>query len=292
MSGSEKPSGFTLAHPPIVQKVEIITGFVALIDVLGFREIVSRDNDLSQVQEYVETVASLLQGEKYDQLQFVLFSDNLVINTRDEKRDSFVTLIGACSHLFFNLAHHHVAVRGAVAHGTFMRSPNTEQGVVVAGRPIVEADHYQHSQNWVGIILTPSVVRRDNEGLRKECEIIPNREAHETEAKWVERISLPLHLRQWTDIPFQADSIPSEKNFAGFAVLPIGPDVSSCGDVLRSLRITLKQIEAMKAVAPNPASQNKYSETAKFLIRAEEDWIRVPGCVGSFESQTPMPNAS
>ena len=277
MSNDKTTKGFSPALPAIVDQVEIITGFVALIDVLGFRELVSRDNDLSQVRQYVETVTSVLDNDKYSQLQFVLFSDNVVINTRDEKRDSFLTLIRACSDIFFNLARRQVAVRGAVAHGSFMRSPFMKHGVTVAGRPIVEADHYQHSQNWVGIMLAPSVVRRDNENLQKECETIPDQDPSETANEWLERISLPLNLRKWAKIPFQAENSASKNYFSGFAVLPIRPEVSSCADVVLSLDNALKHLETMKAAAPNPASQSKYSETAEFLQTAKAAWELLAG---------------
>jgi len=171
MSGDKDLRAYTPVHTPIVEKIENIRGFVSLIDVLGFRQLVSRDDELSEVREYVEAVASILQDEKYKPLQFVLFSDNLVINTQDEKPASFFALIRACSDVFFNLAQHQIAVRGAVAHGMFMRSPNTQQGVVLAGRPIVEADHYQHCQDWVGIILAPSVVRQQVD-LARETSLI------------------------------------------------------------------------------------------------------------------------
>lgn len=283
MSPDTTRKGFSPALPPIVDRVENIAGFVALIDVLGFRELVSRDSDLSQVRQYVETVASILDNDKYSQLQFVLFSDNVVINTRDEERNSFLALIRACSDIFFNLARRQVAVRGAIAHGSFMRSPFMRHGVTVAGRPIVEADHYQHSQNWVGIMLAPSVVRRDNEALQKECETIPGQNPSETDNEWLERISLPLILMKWARIPFQAENSVSKTDFSGFAILPIRPEVSSRSDVVLSLESTLKHLEIMKAVAPNPASQNKYSETAEFLQTAKTVWEHLAGSVATVE---------
>jgi hypothetical protein len=274
MSSEEISKGFTPTHQAIADK-ENTVGFVALIDVLGFRELVSRDDELSQVRQYVDTVASLLEDDKYRELQFVLFSDNLVINTRNEERASFLTLIRACSDLYFSLARRQVAVRGAVAHGSFMRSPNTKQGVVVAGRPIVEADHYQHSQDWVGIMLAPSVIRRDNEKLQNECGTIPELQPGETESKWIERISLPLNLRKWTKIPFQSEDSLGRNYFTGFAVLPIRPEVTAATGVVSSLAVTLKDLEIMKAVAPNPSSQEKYSATSSFLQSAKEEWTLV-----------------
>ena len=272
MSPDAKTTGYTPVRPSIIEEVEALSGFVVLIDVLGFRELVSRDEKLSQVKEYVNTVHDLLTTEKYGQLQFVLFSDNLVINTRDEKRESFLELIRACSETLFSLARHEIAVRGAVAHGSFLRSLNAPQGVILAGRPIVEAEHYQHSQNWVGIMLSPSVVRRDNEALQNECRTIPDRRTDESERQWLERIALPLHLMKWSSIPFHDKASMTEAYFDGFAILPIRPEISSIAEIVPSLENTLKFLEIMKAAAPNPSSQKKYSESIKFLQHARDVW--------------------
>jgi hypothetical protein len=271
MSAESRPKGYIPAKPSIVDEVESLVGFVALIDVLGFRELVGRDENILKVREYVNTVQDCLKDERYSQLQFVLFSDNLVVNTRDDKRESFIALVHACSDVLFNLARHEIAVRGGIAHGSFMRSLNMQQGVILAGRPIVEAEHYQHRQNWVGIMLTPSVVRRDNEALQKELSAIPEPKGSEKDREWLERISLPLHLKRWEKIPFHDDTTNGGR-FDGLVVVPLRPDISSRADVIRSLNNTLQCCQRMKAVAPNPASQDKYTETMKFLQEVRDEW--------------------
>src|SRR2546426_2962066 len=150
--------------------VQVVTGYVALIDVLGFREVVGRDNELIEIQKYIQTVASLLdEKEQATSLQFVLFSDNLIINTQDNTEADFQRLVVACSRISFALSRQFIAVRGAIARGRFIRSSTSAQGVVLAGRPIVEANEYQHRQNWVGIMLAPSAVRHREEHLQKAC---------------------------------------------------------------------------------------------------------------------------
>jgi hypothetical protein len=67
-----------------VENVQKLNGYVALVDVLGFRELVGRDDELSEVQRYIEVVAGLLDNSddaSRRELEYVLFSDNLVINT-------------------------------------------------------------------------------------------------------------------------------------------------------------------------------------------------------------------
>ena len=272
---SDEPKPATYVPATLTENVENRVGFVALIDVLGFRELVGRDDQLSQVRYYVDTVASHLEDEKYSQLQFVLFSDNLVINTRDENRESFITLVNACSDIFYNLTRREIAVRGAIAHGLFMRSPNTRQGVIVAGRPIVEADQYQHVQNWVGIMLTPSVLRRDK-NLQSECATISRRTSDETVSDWLKRISLSAHIKKWDKIPFHTGESTSDGSYTGFAVVPLNPELSSVKDVVASLNNTLHYLEIMKAAAPNPASQTKYNAALAFLKHVKDEWEMGP----------------
>jgi hypothetical protein len=226
---------------------------------------------LTDVQRYVEAVLSLLDDPaRPTRLQFVLFSDNLVINTRDESLESFRDLVLACSHLSFALAQQRVAVRGAISHGPFMRSPTTRQGVILAGRPIVEADHYQHAQNWVGTILAPSVVRRD-EGLAERC-AIKQRDADEAPATWFERVSLAIHLQQWPSIPFHTTSPAEANSFDGYVVVPMRKRIESPKTVRASLTDFGKQLTIMKAGAPDPASQAKYSKALSWLGQIQLRW--------------------
>ena len=254
-----------------MEKIENIVGFVALIDVLGFRELVGRDDDLSHVRQYIDTVVSLLEnGQSPRPLQFVLFSDNLIVNTRDDTADSFQGLVVACSQLSFQLAQQRIAVRGAIAHGPFVRSSTTHQGVILAGRPIVEANHYQHAQNWVGSILAPSVIRRDA-GLNQRCKIIQP-ESEETRAKWADRLPLAVHLQRYAGIPFHAASPFDKDFFDGYVVVPMRPGVSSPKTITASLEEMECQLEIMKASAPDPASQAKYSESLRWLWTVKSSW--------------------
>lgn len=254
-----------------MENVKIIEGFVALIDVLGFRELVGRDYDLTQVHEYVKIVESILDnGINVSELQFVLFSDNLVVNTRDYTHESFKRLAIACSNLSFQLAQKQIAVRGAIAHGRFMRSPTTRQGVILAGQPIVEADYYQHAQNWVGTILAPSVVRHE-EDLMKKCVISPP-EPDETFEKWTGRVALGIHLQHWGQIPFHTTSAFENKHFDGYVVVPMSTPALSPESLQASLHGMQHQLETMKAVAPDPASQEKYSLTLNWLSGVRSEW--------------------
>src|SRR5215470_15169194 len=131
-------------------------GFVALLDVLGFKELVTRDEH----RAYMELVAELIEGRQRDEpLQYVLFSDTVVINTTKDGEAILWELSRACSALFAALLLKDIPVRGAVAYGEFDRSLEDANGTIVAGRPIVEAYQYELKQNWLGVMFCPSILR-------------------------------------------------------------------------------------------------------------------------------------
>jgi hypothetical protein len=194
-------------------------------------------------------------------LEYVLFSDNLVINTSADSSEALRTIVVACSELFFNLTKQGVALRGAIAYGPFMRSPTTRRGVILAGRPIVEAHYYQTMQNWIGIMLCPSVVRH-NQSLKTACSIYGNNSQAVSQR-------LPICLQPYHDIPFHGGV------YDGYAVVPMQQDVAVPRGVRDSLEETKVLLSRMKETAPDPESQRKYDATIVWLKKVRGDWSKV-----------------
>lgn len=88
----------------------------------------------------------------------ILFSDTVVLYTFDDSDPAFGSLVAECSNLFHDLVMAGVPVRGAISHGDFVRSEHDGHGTVIAGRPIIDAHHYEFRLQWIGIMLTPSVL--------------------------------------------------------------------------------------------------------------------------------------
>jgi hypothetical protein len=250
-----------------MRDLEKIRGFVAVIDVLGFREMVTRSDDLSHVKEYITTVVSLFENNQNSKLQFVLFSDNLIVNTTDDSESSFGEILRACSGLFCELTNYQIAIRGAIAHGSFMRSETTSQGVILAGRPIIEALYYQDQQGWLGIILAPSVIRYD-ERIQKLS--VPTATRGESDGVWLDRNRLALRLQRWPRIPFHVTALTDEGHFDGYAVVPMRFMLAEATDTTKSLAETMANLEKMRAAAPDPRSQKKYSESLKWVASVQQ----------------------
>ena len=86
---------------------------MAFLDVLGFRSIVAGTNADAALKDYVNSVDRAVQTDKNDGLQYVIFSDSVIVN-------SFLRLLEACATLFGDFLRADIMVRGAIAHGTLI----------------------------------------------------------------------------------------------------------------------------------------------------------------------------
>src|SRR5262245_14073421 len=53
-----------------------------------------------------------------------------------------------------------IPLRGAIAHGSLTRTKTKNGGVFVAGKPIVDAYRFETVQNWLGVMVAPSVLKK------------------------------------------------------------------------------------------------------------------------------------
>jgi len=254
-----------------MEEIKKTEGYVALLDVLGFRELVNRDDKLSEIKKYIHTVESLFENNhKYDSLQYLLFSDNLIINTKTNSDDDFHNLVKACSSLLFDLLQLQIAVRGVVSYGSFLRSPTTRKGVILAGKPIVEADHYQHIQNWVGTILAPSVIKFYN-NIKPHSTITPFNPG-ENRNQWLQRQPLAINIKHWGGIPFHTESSNIHSTYEGYVLVPMHADASTREAIFSSLDSTIENLEIMKSQSPDPSTQFKYTHSNDFLRFVKQSW--------------------
>ena len=96
------------------------TGYVALMDVLGFRELVAADSDSSQVMRYLGAVEHSLQSA---QIEAIVFSDSIVLSKEGRDLVSLQSLCQVSSKLTLQLLLNGIAIRGAIAYGEYLMSP-------------------------------------------------------------------------------------------------------------------------------------------------------------------------
>src|SRR3989442_26986 len=96
-------------------------GYVALLDVLGFSNLVSGDRAAARLAAYQEVLQTALAAEA-EGMEYVVFSDTIVITTDDDTERSLKPLLRGCSRLFGLMLDNDIALRGAIARGSYERS--------------------------------------------------------------------------------------------------------------------------------------------------------------------------
>jgi hypothetical protein len=235
-------------------------GFVALLDVLGFRGLVGALSSDARLDAYLNAVSSSFHTvQRPDRVRLVLYSDSIVMTTETNSERAFRVLLRSCSLLFSGLLQAGVPVRGAISHGPY-QSEHSEGSTFIAGRPIVEAHDLERKQDWIGVMLAPSVLSKQP-GLPGLCEA-------PSAGGYLERLPY-IRLVQPASIPFHGYDHP----YDGLAVVPTPGE----GPMAPHLDLCVRQIEALKRLAPSPREQRKYDATLTWLLDLKfrwEDWQR------------------
>jgi len=212
------------------------------------------------LEKYTESFRSISNNAS---LEYVLFSDTVVISTTDESEASLLKLLQSCSRLFGGLLAKGISLRGAIARGQFTRE-KTDTGVFLAGRPVVDAYRFEKQQDWVGVMLTPSVLETTPE-LRSRCHI--SRRRNSTHGDWMRCV------QPCASIPFRHDeSLAGTEAYEGFAIVPTDSDACDKEETLTEIQRMLASLARLKSLAPNPAAQAKYKKTSDWLQALIQQW--------------------
>lgn len=229
-------------------------GYLAFIDALGFKALVYGQDSSKKIQKYIETVDQIL-GNKLE-LQYVVFSDSIIIVTKDDTEQSFNQIIKACSNLFWALLKEKIPVRGAIAFGS-----NHYKESFVAGRPLIEAAEFEKRQNWVGISLCSSAVKKNSDRLGTQ-EISP-------ESTLREDPDLAPYLEHYYSIPVHREieaNFEEGNSLEGYAIRP--SDSNNQTEKIQTQTDYLYKILCeLGRCASDPKTQLKYFNTAQFIRR-------------------------
>jgi hypothetical protein len=250
------------------------SGYVALLDVLGFSDRVMRGG-FADLDAYIKTVLQVTDPNP--SIGTILFSDTVVLYTFDDSEPAFGSLVAACSNLFHDLVMAGVPVRGAISHGDFVRSEHDGHGTVIAGRPIIEAHHYESRLQWIGIMLTPSVLEHADVSANR-CAL--NVTATMDEPERFTDALIRLGFQPCASIPLE-DRSGEASEFEGFAIVPMSLQVRSIKDMRDSIEKVGRRLERLKQLAPDARSQAKYQRTIVWL-RGVSDLLRKSAPISVF----------
>lgn len=242
----------------------MLSGYVVLLDVLGFSEFISTDTTGERVERYL----GCLQKVEERAVNYVVFSDNIILTVEGKESDSLLTVAGACSQLMYELLKADIPIRGAISQGNFIRS-SVGKSVFVAGRTVIEAYQFEQMQDWIGIMIAPSVILSVPD-LEKHCNL--------DWRKAVDIFQKERYLLKWAafiqpchSIPFHTTNPFNNSSYDGFAVVP----TSGLPELLKlqeSTKEAMDKLNWLCAVAPTPASQRKYKNTIRWLHVVNQLW--------------------
>ena len=256
------------------------TGYIALLDVLGFSELISRESRNDDLQRYFDAidVATSSDGQP---VEFVLFSDTIVISAPDDSEHSLLAVLRAASFAMHYLLAAGLPVRGAISHGGYLRS-QSEKGVLIAGAAFVEAYRFEKAQNWVGILVTPSVLR-SFPALTVRCAAIPNQVGSpETRAELEDRIDWAILVQQCHAIPWHGSNPFGEDRYTGYAVVPTDPGWRrEAREIAAGLKGIAQRLADQRLLAADPQAQSKYDVPHQWIGSLVQAWQGLANQMGA-----------
>jgi hypothetical protein len=241
------------------------SGYVALLDVLGFRSIVAGDHKNAAVIKYLTVITESL---KHTSVESIVFSDTIVLTKDGPDPENLRLLCQICSRLMLDLISANIPIRGAIAYGEFARS-NIGASAFLAGKPIIEAYEYEQKQNWIGMMLTPSAIQGTQSiNLPKHCDTsFQNDEAF---ANLAEYLKWKAYIQRCAAIPFHGEPGSQVLLHDGCAIVPGGS--TSLDEMMQNIRAVGERLEWLKMLARTPADQGKYTATIEWLRQLGSSW--------------------
>ena len=248
-------------------------GYVALLDVLGFSSLVSSDGDGRRLESYLECLQNALRIDaSRPQVDFVVFSDSIVLTTSEDSEGSLPALLLGSSRVLGLMLAAGIPVRGAIAYGSYSRRA-VSSSVFVAGKAIIDAYRFEMAQDWVGIMLAPSAVERVPR-LAELCSIGVGFPSVEELVALGGRVQWAAFVQPCHRIPFHSIRPAEEYEFDGYAIVPSNGDTAA--RALRdSLTQSLKSLNWLKSLAPDPSAQAKYNSSHNWLYTIQQRWSEI-----------------
>lgn len=239
-------------------------GYVALLDVLGFSALVASDAAGQRIERYLSCLHRAIGGTT--PVDYVVFSDSIVLTVEGEDDNSLITMAAACSRLMGELLTESISIRGAISHGHFVRSA-VGQSVFVAGRAVIDAYRFEQQQDWIGVMIAPSALERVTD-LDQRCQLqghtaVDAFRAIEPRIRWV------AFIQHSYDIPFHGGG-----RLDGFAVVPTNGLLDPVA-LRDSIKAAIDRLNWLRAIAPTPEAQEKYSRTTNWLRGTQSLWREV-----------------
>ena len=221
---------------------------------LGFSRIVYNEDAEKAISNYRSCISSTLS--KDDDLNYVVFSDSILIYTDGIDERALYLVILNVAKLQSVLISKKILVRGAISYGNYESHKEGSNGIIVAGPPIVDAYRYEKQQDWIGVMITPTVLHKDQNLISKRIK------STEPPGYYLPASTPWKYLIGRASIKFHGSS----NAFAGYAVLPVSDSAFEKEVANKQIADAHNMLHKLKELAPDPSAQMKYDVTMKWLL--------------------------
>lgn len=258
--------------------------YLAYIDILGFTNYILNDDKGKNINEYIKSIKNnkgLINQTK--QLNYNMFSDNLIIYSQDDEIASFKQIVRLCSILLFDLIQKGIPIRGSISHGDITINEKDMYNPIIIGKPVIEAYKFEQKQNWIGMMLNPSTKDKINK-INDDINENPRSNVADIDfnikLKILEAIKklgnnedirnmnydLGLYLQKCSNIPFEENDL----EYVSYVIIPRKKiwqetDNEILKDFKKDIQECMNNLEKMMILAPDPKSQKKYINTKSYL---------------------------
>jgi len=129
---------------------------VGFIDIMGFKDIVARQNhiDIYRMMEKIyESQKRNVKAEwvkKRDLVKVTMYSDSIMIYSKDATKDSILSFICTISGIIFDLFMEQIPHKGAVAFGQMTID---QKKSIFFGQPLIDAFLLQEELGFYGVVI-------------------------------------------------------------------------------------------------------------------------------------------
>lgn len=153
--------------------------FVAFLDILGFKDLVSRNthnqiyeqlSEISKIKKLLENLdPEVKSSQKIEdaEIYIVSFSDSIVIFSKNDSPNNFKYFLVAVRWLFAKTIENGIPLKGAIAHGEISLNKSEQ---IYFGQPIIDAYLIEEDVNYLGVVAHNSI----NKYIYENDKIIEN----------------------------------------------------------------------------------------------------------------------
>jgi len=136
--------------------------WVVVFDILGFKNVIRQsDQEFPRIllTSKLDDLLEALEPDviQHGQLEYMVFSDTIIIFAPDLEARSYGWFLLQCEILMNRSITVRLPLRGAISIGTAFISISPP---MIIGPSFIEAHEYCEDQNWIGLLLTPSATTK------------------------------------------------------------------------------------------------------------------------------------